>query len=599
MPNRIYVDNPQPAMWRYGLMSVLTPGSQLDRHWVNGVNFQPDGCATGNVWPDPCGSNPPVTARVITVTFAGTPVTCDFDIVVTAVPNDPPTDSTVTITDDNVDEACEGRTVTVTLEGFDPVQYVVGGAPVVISEVVPVDDTYSVTVLDNVSGIDEVGSLVIDAGGDGTETVPVTVPYANQIDVSATVNSGPARDVRVQIEGLVSVVITTGDAPVDAGTLPAPDPDVNFVLFDEQDGDSLSDDFLITALGVLNYNADVDGTFPVTFNINDLTAKTFDDGRAADTGEPFTLYSGLLCKMEDLSLVHDAAVRRFGFSEQRALESAFWAGTAGNYPALATDPALVVLPSAVDIRTAVGLLEQEIAERYGGVGVIHAPRLVMPYAADAGLVQREGEKLVTPLGTQWAFGGGYDPAIVPTGQTPLIEGQTWMYATGQVVGRKGEIKVNPDLPNSLNRVTNEITVLAERTWVLTRDCVTIGIKVMLERPASQRVLYALKNATISASGCSDPFSLEGFDEGFLSVFAAGQTLSPTLTVRLEQQDADGNWFSVTSLTQLTSAPNLVGANVGDTNTGFVFTEVGRVCWTFGGTGSFTGVDISLITKAED
>lgn len=599
MPNRLYVDNPAPARWRYGLMSVLAPAANTNPHWVNGVDFQPDACAQALAWPDPCGETPPLNERTISVTFAGTPVTCDFDIIVTAVPNDPPTDSTVTITDDNVDEPCEGRTLTVTLEGFAPVQYVVGGPPVVISAVVPVDDTYSITVLDNVSGIDEVGSLVIDAAGDGTDTVSVTVPYANQINISATVNTGPARDVLVAIEGLTPVVITTGGAPVNAGTLAAPDADVNFTLTDVEENVSLSDDFTITALAVLNYNGDTDGTFVVPFPIVDFVDKTFTDGRETDEGEPFTLYSGLLCKLIDVNEARDVIARRFGYSEPRALEAAFWTGSAGNYPALATDPDIVILANQVGIEAAVGQLEQELAERYGGVGVIHAPRFVMPYAAAANLIVREGEKLTTPLGTMWAFGGGYDPAIGPTGEAALPEGSSWMYATGQVVGRSGEIVVVPPDGNALDRNTNNVTVLAERTWVLTRDCITLALSVLLAESPPQTVLFRLTNQTLTTSGNSDPFSLEGFDEGWLTLSAATAAgMGASLQVILEQQDADGNWLVVQAPAALTTAPNYTSTNVGDApGGGAVFSQTGRVRWIV--TGTWTGVDISLIAKGED
>src|SRR5690606_23064033 len=249
-------------------------------------------------------------------------------------------------------------------------------------------------------------------------------------------------------------------------------------------------------------------TFPLPFS--DFVEKTFVDGDGADRGEPFTLYHGYQCKLVNLSEARQHAINRYEFAEPRALENAFWTGSQGNYPALATDPGLVILPAVVEIKAAGGALEQEIAERYGGVGVIHAPREVMPYAADANLVVRQGDDLVTPLGTKWVFGGGYDGAVGPTGQVPVWGGQVWMYATGQVVGYKEPtVRVEPSDGNALDRTLNWVRILAERTWVLTRDCVSLAIKVLLPDSPPPTVVYSNLNATISASGCSDPFSMEG------------------------------------------------------------------------------------------
>lgn len=83
--------------------------------------------------------------------------------------------------------------------------------------------------------------------------------------------------------------------------------------------------------------------------------------------------------------------------EQTAVEEAF-------STRLLTDAGAAT--SADDIVDAVALLESTLAQT-STLGVIHASAQVAAHAANAQLIRYNGSKMVTPLGHQWVFGGGY------------------------------------------------------------------------------------------------------------------------------------------------------------------------------------------------
>lgn len=435
-----------------------------------------------------------------------------------------------------------------------------------------------------------------DAPPYSDRTITVTLTAAEdvapdvEITAGASVSGGPVRTVEVSLDGGAPTTITTGAPATSLGT--TFDASTSYAV-QVRDVNSR-----VRSTGTLTVDGAGDGELVLTIDVRDFTPKTIDEGMPVGTAEPFSVYTSLNCKNVDIGEVSNFLRERLALSEGRGVEAAFWTGSLGQYPALATDPDVITAPAAGSVVAAIGALEQKLAERYGGIGVIHAPRSVMPYLADANLIVRDGQtQLRTPLGTRLAFYSGTDGTVGPTGSTPVVPGQVWLYATGAIVAYQGEVDVLPEGGAALNRTTNEVILLAERPWTLARDCVTIAVKATVES-YDITVVDVTDDQTISASGTSAPIDLAGYDEGLLSVFAAGTTGSPTLTVSWEMEDSDGNWIPVTSLTQLTSAPNYAYANIGDAPAGYVFTGRGRVAWTKGGTGTFTGVDITLALKRE-
>lgn len=112
---------------------------------------------------------------------------------------------------------------------------------------------------------------------------------------------------------------------------------------------------------------------------------------------------------------------------------------------------------------ALSYLEEEIAAT-GKQGMIHATAPVVSQWFDQ---DRLDEPLVTVNGTRVVSGGGY-AAATPSGRTPAAAGQSWVYATGPVEVRLGEVAVL-DIKEVLDRSNNDVTFRAERYFLVTWD----------------------------------------------------------------------------------------------------------------------------------
>lgn len=171
--------------------------------------------------------------------------------------------------------------------------------------------------------------------------------------------------------------------------------------------------------------------------------------------------------------------RRLTNGEQGAVELALWTGLdpAGNgldIPNLAdtaeTVPVLDGGDTSEIISEVVSALETYAyqTQAYGYVAYIHAPVGVAAYAAEAGLVQRDGNLLVTPYGSVWVFGGGY-PGTGDEGD-PAPIGGAYLHITGQVqVWRAPGEHVFP-ADQTMNRTTNQRLLIAEREYAVGFDC---------------------------------------------------------------------------------------------------------------------------------
>lgn len=160
--------------------------------------------------------------------------------------------------------------------------------------------------------------------------------------------------------------------------------------------------------------------------------------------------------------------RRFDAAEQAAVERALWTGLdfeGNSLDIRSLDAAAVESPYSAAGADDIRLLADVVAglERYaytdlgyGSVAYIHAPIEVATFAAEAGLAIPEGPgpnaRKLTPLGSVWSFGA------YPAGEV-IISGQT-------TVWRSPETSVY----NAFDRITNEVLLLAERTYAISFDC---------------------------------------------------------------------------------------------------------------------------------
>lgn len=221
-------------------------------------------------------------------------------------------------------------------------------------------------------------------------------------------------------------------------------------------------------------------------------------GIPARGAQPFTLYADTTCSPVGLWDTAEArATSTFIKGEARALERAFWTGVADTpdgdlvYPHLAADTEVfdstgmvslqdvaTIVVTGVDIVEGLGALEGALADCYGGVGAIHAPREALAHFAANYVIRPVGQQLQTFGGIPVAFGAGYDGTGPDGSAAPA--GMTWIYATGAIsLRRNPEIKITSDRIAGLDRSVNTLQLFAERTYVLGWDCCLLAALVSL------------------------------------------------------------------------------------------------------------------------
>lgn len=158
---------------------------------------------------------------------------------------------------------------------------------------------------------------------------------------------------------------------------------------------------------------------------------------------------------------------------QKAIEIEFWNGDVAKLldsdndnRYLASAQAVDVTPTAgtaVKVRYGLALLEEALGNApLGNAGVIHAPRVV----GSALKLEKDGKKLVTPLGNSVVSGVGYSKKG-PTG-ADAGAGKAWMYATGPVSVRIGPTIVTPEkLNQAINTRINEIQYFVDGSAAVT------------------------------------------------------------------------------------------------------------------------------------
>lgn len=159
-------------------------------------------------------------------------------------------------------------------------------------------------------------------------------------------------------------------------------------------------------------------------------------------------------------VMHDGQLQGGADLEFRLQRAAAY--DAGGYRVEATE---VLGGGATGFLAGLGLLQDALADQYGGQGVLHSPRQVEPFFPDS--VRLEGANLVTRLGNVLSFGAGYpneSPAGVAAGA-----GQAWLYATGPVVVRRSTVKPVGGYLESVDGLVNTVTRFVERTYTVGWD----------------------------------------------------------------------------------------------------------------------------------
>jgi hypothetical protein len=214
--------------------------------------------------------------------------------------------------------------------------------------------------------------------------------------------------------------------------------------------------------------------------------------------DPFAVYSFIMCGPVGNPAPEflERGRRALENGGPRAVESVFWTGSVsttgsplvmphlaedaqtvgpqGEISQLAASP--VTTGAAVSPIKGLGMIEGALADCYGGVGVIHVPRTLIPHLDGAGVIHRNGDQLVTANGNLVAAGAGY-PGTAPDGSEPL-GGQVWIYATGSIDIRRGPVNQTP-YQESVNMAENSLVIITEQTYVITWDCCLFAAQITL------------------------------------------------------------------------------------------------------------------------
>lgn len=213
---------------------------------------------------------------------------------------------------------------------------------------------------------------------------------------------------------------------------------------------------------------------------------SFPEGDAFIAIAPFRCSTGGL----PLSEAWAHAQARLDQGEARTLERTFWTGVdrLGNpiRETLGVDPSLAedITPGAdpVNITDGMAMLESWAGENQPCAPIIHAQRGIATYLAERGLVERDGDVLrAIGTGSRVAVGGGYTLSG-PAGDLPE-DGGGWMFITGSVKIRRGPVFFTPDQDDvaaATDRIVNDITVFAERSYGFSLGCGIAAVRVHLQ-----------------------------------------------------------------------------------------------------------------------
>lgn len=193
----------------------------------------------------------------------------------------------------------------------------------------------------------------------------------------------------------------------------------------------------------------------------------------------FDVYASIVCGALGVSWEEQARrVRaRLQMGEARAVELAFWGGDAnvtGVIEQLDTAGDVVDLTMAASAKEAVSMLEQQMAETYGGLPFIHARPRMGAYLGGAGVLT-ERNPARTHFGSTVVLGAGYS-GNSPDGVTPPDATTETMLATGRVIVWRSGIEVPPSI-QMLDRTNNQLGLYAMRTYAIAVECSAASVLV--------------------------------------------------------------------------------------------------------------------------
>ena len=212
---------------------------------------------------------------------------------------------------------------------------------------------------------------------------------------------------------------------------------------------------------------------------NSKAAAWTENGLTTVTGLPFIVFATMQCGTVGYSDEEQQAfiLERLKGVEQSVVEEVFSTSALGQGPGLVTADGIITVTGAGDSVVNV-LSELERARycgfganqtQYGPPGILHAALPVLNALKAEHLVEWDGTRWRTPMGTVVSAGcyANNDPA----GAAPA-DGVFWMYLTGQTTIWRtpdSDVQIAP-VEGSLDRTNNQFMMLAEREYVVTYEC---------------------------------------------------------------------------------------------------------------------------------
>lgn len=217
--------------------------------------------------------------------------------------------------------------------------------------------------------------------------------------------------------------------------------------------------------------------------------KPFIEGSELMGADPFWIVARKRCGTVGRSAEEmQSAVRQvLGTSAQFLVETVVWdggvLGTAD--PTLTGAGATIVTPLAPGAGTAIAALERAFYAANGYKGTIHVSTRAYAAAAYSNLVEHQTGKLVTPLGSTWAFGAGY--GITGPADVAPAAGFVWAFMTAPVHIWESDV-MTVDARQTLDRSLNQWDVVAEQVYAVTWDCPNVfAVQIPIAAPAVSTV----------------------------------------------------------------------------------------------------------------
>lgn len=194
--------------------------------------------------------------------------------------------------------------------------------------------------------------------------------------------------------------------------------------------------------------------------------KEFEGGLIVSDAEPFTVAGTFQCSPVGFTpqRANEIAQQHLLTREEARAEQAVWTGDLGNTPYLASPDTTVLGTGPLGLAEGIGVLEKWIGDAYGSIGVIHVDRLLGTALVEKGVVQVNGSRATTVLGTPVVIGTGY------VGTGPQGQPGRWAYVTPAMIGYRSAVFSGSSRPGDLfDTSNNDLYGIAERTYLVGWD----------------------------------------------------------------------------------------------------------------------------------